>query len=65
MNESQNLNDLTKYRLNEINKIKNYFNSEIQETKAIIKKLSKCIVAFDYADKIRLCLLLCVHLLLL
>ena len=51
MNESQNLSDQTKFRLNEINKIKNYFNSEIQERKAISKKLSKYVAAFDYADK--------------
>ena len=29
------LNDQTKFRLNEINKIKDYFNSEIQESKTI------------------------------
>ena len=52
MNESQNLSDQTKFRLNEINKIKDYFNSEIRERKAISKKLSKYIAAFDYADKI-------------
>ena len=38
--------------LNEINKIKDYFNSEIQERKTMSKKLSKYIVAFDYIDKI-------------
>ena len=43
---------VTKYRLDEINKIKNYLNSEIKERKDIIKKISKYIVAFDYADKI-------------
>ena len=38
MNESNliekhsNLNDQTKFRLNEINKIMNFFNSEIQES---------------------------------
>ena len=46
------LSDQTKFRLNEINKIKAYFNSEIQERKAMVKKLSKCIAAFDYVDKI-------------
>ena len=46
-----NLNDQTKFRLNEINKIKDYFNSEIQERKTIRKKLSKYIAAFDYIDK--------------
>ena len=56
MNESNlveiSLNDQTKFRLNDINKIKDYFNSEIRETKTISKKLSKYIAAFDYVDKI-------------
>ena len=43
---------VTKYRLDEINKIKDYLNSEIKERKDIIKKISKYIVAFDYADKV-------------
>ena len=42
--------DLTKYGLDEINKIKDYLNSEIKERKDFIKKISKYIVAFDYAD---------------
>ena len=50
-NSNLELNDLTKYRLDEINKIKDYLNSEIKERKDIIKKISKYIVAFDYADK--------------
>ena len=44
-------NDLTKFRLGEINK-KDYLNSEIKEKKDIVKKISKYIVAFDYADKL-------------
>ena len=43
---------VTKYRLDEINKIKDYLNSEIKERKDIIKTISKYIVAFDYADKL-------------
>ena len=31
------LSDLTKFRLNEINKIKDHFNSEIQERKTMSK----------------------------
>ena len=50
-NEISELKDLTKFRLDEINKIKDYFNAEIKERKDIIKKNSKYIVAFDYADK--------------
>ena len=46
-----NLSDRTKIRLNEINKIKDYFNSEIQERKKMSKKLSKYIAAFGYIDK--------------
>ena len=38
-NSNLELNDLTKYRLDEINKIKDYLNSEIKERKDIIKKL--------------------------
>ena len=60
-NSNLELNDLTaelsakhvtKYRLDEINKIKDYLNSEIKEREDIIKKISKYIVAFDYADKV-------------
>ena len=36
----------------EVNKIKEYFNAEIKERKGIVKKISKYIVAFDYADKV-------------
>ena len=46
------LTDINKYRLNEINKIKDYFNNEITDRKNIIKKLNKYIVSFDYLDKI-------------
>ena len=51
-NEMSELNDLTKFRLDEINEIKDYLNSEIKERKDIIKKISKYIVAFDYAGKL-------------
>ena len=51
-NEISELKDLTKYRLDEINKIKKYFNAKIKERKDIAKKISKYIVAFDYADKL-------------
>ena len=40
------------YKLNQIDKIKDYFNNEINERKDIIKKLNKYIVSFDYLDKI-------------
>ena len=51
-NSNLEANDLTKYRLDEINNIKEYFNTEIKERKDIFKKNSKYIVAFDYADKL-------------
>ena len=50
-NSNLELNDLTKFTLDEVNNIKDYLNSEIKERKDIIKKISKYIVAFDYADK--------------
>ena len=37
--ETHKLNDETNFRLNEINKIKEYFNSEMQERKIMSKKL--------------------------
>ena len=46
------LAEINNYRLNERNKIKDYFNNEINERKDIIKKLNKYIVSFDYLDKI-------------
>ena len=46
------LTDINKYRLDEINKIKEYFDNEIKERKDIIKKLNKYLVSFDYIDKI-------------
>ena len=45
------LRDQANFRLNEINKIKDYFNSEIQKRKTMSKELSKYIAAFDYVDK--------------
>ena len=49
-NTHSNLSSQTKFRLNEINEIKDYFKSEIQE-RNVSKKLSKYIAAFDYFDK--------------
>ena len=48
MNEAtniySNLSDQIKFRLNEINKTKDYFNAEIQERKIISKKLALIIL---------------------
>ena len=41
-----------KYRVDEINKIRDYFNNQIKERKDIIKKLNKYLASFDYSDKI-------------
>ena len=41
-----------KYRLDEINKIRDYFDNEIKEKKDVIKKLNKYLVSLDYLDKI-------------
>ena len=51
-NEMSELNDLTKFRLDEIEKIKDYLNAEIKERKDIVKRISKYILPFDYADKL-------------
>ena len=52
MNNIIEVTDVNKDRLDEINKIKDYFNNEIKERKDIIKKLNKYLVSFDYLDKI-------------
>ena len=46
------LTDINNYRLNEINKVKDYFNDKIKERKNIIKNLNKYAVIFDNLDKI-------------
>ena len=54
MNEfdKTSLTNQTKFRLNEISKTENYFNSEINQRKLCSKKLSKYVTDFDYIDKI-------------
>ena len=49
---NSNLNDETLFRLNKTNKIGDYFTTEIKEREALIKRLNKYIVAFDYTEKI-------------
>ena len=46
------LSEQTKFRLDEISKIENYFIEEINQRKSCSKKLSKYVAAFDYIDKI-------------
>ena len=52
MNNIIELTNVNKYRLDELNKIRDYLNNEIKERKDIIKKLNKYLVIFDYLDKI-------------
>ena len=52
MNNIIKLTDVNKYRLDEINKIRDYFKNEIKERKDLLKKLNKYLVSFDYLDKI-------------
>ena len=46
------MSNQTKFKLNEIKKIENYFNSEINQRKLCSKKLSKYVTTFNYIDKI-------------
>ena len=48
-----NLTEQTKFRLDEIGKIENYFYEEINQRKSCTKKLSKSknVAVFDYIDK--------------
>ena len=52
MNNIIELTNVSKYRLDEINKVRDYFNNEIKNRKDIIKKLNKHLVSFDYLNKI-------------
>ena len=46
-----NLSGQTQSKLNEINKMKYHFTTEIQERKIMSKRLSKYIATFDYFQK--------------
>ena len=46
-----NLTNQTKFRLDEISEIENYFIKEINQRKPCSKKLSKYVVVFDYIDQ--------------
>ena len=50
--DKTDLSEQTKFRLDEISKIENYFIEEINQRKSCSKKLSKYVAAFDYTDKI-------------
>ena len=47
-----NLTNQTKFPLDEISKIENYFIEEINQRKLCSKKLSKYVAVFDYIDKL-------------
>ena len=46
------LSEQTKFRLDEISKIENYFYQEINQRKSCSKILNKYVADFDYIDKI-------------
>ena len=46
--DKTNLTNQTKFRLDEISKIENYFIEEINQRKSCSKKLSKYVAGFDY-----------------
>ena len=48
--DKTNLTNQTKFRLDEIIKIENYFIEEINQRKSCRKKLSKYVAVFDYID---------------
>ena len=50
-NLAANISNEQQFRLNKINKIKDYFLAEIRERELISKHLSKYIVSLDYSDK--------------
>ena len=50
--DKTNLTNQTKFWLDEISKIENYFIEEISQRKSCSKKLSKHVAAFDCIDKI-------------
>ena len=47
-----NLTEQTKFRLDKISEIENYFYEEINQRKSCGKKLRKYVAAFDYIDKV-------------
>ena len=49
--DKTNLTNQTKFRLDEISKIGNYFIEEINQRKSCSKKLSKYVALFDYIDQ--------------
>ena len=50
--DKTNLPEQTKFRLDEVSKIENYFIEKINQRKSCSQKLSKYVTTFDYIDKI-------------
>ena len=50
--DKTDLSEQTKFRLDEISKIENYFIEEINQRKSCSRKLNKYVTAFDYIDRI-------------
>ena len=49
--DKTDLSEQTKFRLDEISKIENYFIEEINQRKLCSKKLNKYVTTFDYIDQ--------------
>ena len=49
--DKTNLPNQTKFRLDEINKIENYFYQKINQRKSYSQKLNKYVAVFDYIDQ--------------
>ena len=49
--DKTNLSEQAKFRLDEINKIENYFIKEINQRKTCSKKVNKYVGVFDYIDQ--------------
>ena len=50
--DKTDLSEQTKFRLNKISKMENYFIKEINQRKSCSQKLNKYVTTFDYIDKI-------------
>ena len=50
--DKTDLSEQTKFRLDEISKIENYFIEEINQRKSCSQKLNKYVTPFDYINKV-------------
>ena len=49
--DKTDLSEQTKFQLDEISKVENYFIEEINQRKLCSKKLNKYVTTFDYIDQ--------------